>query len=371
MLKIAIIGCGKIADSHAAQIQRIRGCELVAACDREEMLAGQLAERFGVKRCFSDAGLMLKECRPDVVHITTPPQSHFPLAKQCLDGGSHVYVEKPFTLDTQEAEELLSLATAKGLLVTAGHNAQFTHAGRRLRQLVEDGYLGGPPIHMESTWCYDLGDASYARAVLGDKQHWLRRLPGKLLQNNISHGIARVAEFLSGDDMKVTTQSSISPILTAIGETEIVDEIRVTIAERRRTAYFTFSSQMRPSRHEFRIYGPKNGLVLDEDNQTVIRLSGNRYKSYAEHFISPLKLAGQYLENWRQNARLFLHNDFHPDASKKYFFERFYEAITDGGVPPISHREILLTSRIMDQIFESLQPHAEARRPAPEPLVLA
>src|SRR3954466_8843356 len=110
MLKVGIVGCGKIADSHAAQIRRIRDCQMVAACDREPLMAKQFCERFGVKDCFDNLTQLLKESRPEVVHITTPPQSHFPAAKECLEAGCHVYVEKPFTLDAAEPEELVELA---------------------------------------------------------------------------------------------------------------------------------------------------------------------------------------------------------------------------------------------------------------------
>jgi predicted dehydrogenase len=75
MLKIAIIGCGKIADDHLEQIQniqRIRECKVVATCDREPLMAKQLAERFRIERYFTDAEEMLHECKLDVVHITTP-----------------------------------------------------------------------------------------------------------------------------------------------------------------------------------------------------------------------------------------------------------------------------------------------------------
>ena len=60
MLKVAIVGCGKIADSHATQIQRIEGCEIVAVCDREPLMAKQLYERFPVKKYFTDLGEMLE-----------------------------------------------------------------------------------------------------------------------------------------------------------------------------------------------------------------------------------------------------------------------------------------------------------------------
>ena len=70
-------------------------------------MARQLAERFKIPGVFSDSQEMLKTVSPDVVHITTPPQSHFPLAKQCLESGSHVYLEKPFTITAEEAESLI------------------------------------------------------------------------------------------------------------------------------------------------------------------------------------------------------------------------------------------------------------------------
>src|SRR5262245_50373864 len=98
MLKVAIVGCGKIADAHAFQIQQIAGCEIVAVCDKEPLMAKQLAERFRVKQIFTDLSELLNLSRPDVVHITTPPESHFNIAALCLERGCHIYVEKPFTL---------------------------------------------------------------------------------------------------------------------------------------------------------------------------------------------------------------------------------------------------------------------------------
>src|SRR2546426_46565 len=110
MLKVAIVGCGKIADSHAAQIQRIPYCEIVGACDREELMAKQFCERFRVRGCFSDLKDLMTRTNPHVIHITTPPQSHFALGKQCLEWGCHVYIEKPFTINTQEAVDLIGVA---------------------------------------------------------------------------------------------------------------------------------------------------------------------------------------------------------------------------------------------------------------------
>jgi predicted dehydrogenase len=359
MLKVAIVGCGKIADSHASQIQRIKGCEIVGVCDREPLMARQLCERFPIKRHFSGLKELLSEARPDVVHITTPPQSHFDLAKLCLEWGCHVYVEKPFTLFEEEAISLIALANENRRKITVGHDDQFRHVARRMRTLVQSGFLGDGPVHMESYYDYELGRSGYAGALLGDKQHWVRRLPGKLLQNVISHGIARIAEFLTSDNPEIMVCGFTSPFLRSMGESEIIDELRVIIHEDQgTTAYFTFSSQMRPSLHQFRIYGSKNGLVLDQDQETIIKLRGKRLKSYAEHFISPALLAEQQLANVFTNVRTFLMSDFHMKAGMKYLIESFYRSIVEGTPVPIPYREILLTARIMDAIFGQL----DARR---------
>ena len=356
MLKVAIVGCGKIADSHASQIQWIEGCEIVGVCDREPLMAEQLSARFPVKRHFTDLTALLEEARPDVVHITTPAETHFDIARFCLEQGCHVYVEKPFTLYAQQAQRLVDLAERKGVKLTVGHNDQFSHVARRMRALVQSGYLGGDPVHLESYYSYDLGDPSYARALLGDKHHWVRRLPGKLLQNVISHGIARIAEFLTTDAPHVIAHGFVSPILKQINESEIVDELRVIISEEERTtAYFTFSSQLRPSIHQLRIYGPKNGLVLDQDHEILIRLRGQKFKSYADIFIPPAQLAKQHLGNLVTNARLFLRKDFHVDSGMKYLIESFYRSIREGTPVPIPYREILLTTRIMEAIFDQLR----------------
>ena len=355
MLKVGIVGCGKIADDHCSQIQRIEDCEIVGVCDRELLMARQLSERFPIKAHFNDLTQMLSEAQPDVIHVCTPPESHFSIAKQCLEAGRHVYVEKPFALCLDDARILIELAIRKGLKITAGHDDQFRNAARRMRSLVHDGFLGGEPVHMESYYCYELGGSGYARALLADKQHWVRKLPGKLLHNIISHGIARIAEFITGDSPEVIAHGFTSPTLRSKGESEIIDELRVIISdEERATAYFTFSSQMRPALHQFRLYGQKNGLILDQDQESLIRLRGKMYVSYAEKFIPPFSFAKQYLGNFATNMRSFLNRDFHMKAGMKYLIESFYNSISEGTSEPIPPREILLTARIMDDIFRQL-----------------
>ena len=356
MLRIAIVGCGKIADEHAQHIRRIPGCALVAVCDAELLMAKQMHDRFDKVDYFDDLESLLSRARPHVVHITTPPQTHFSLAQRCLDAGCHIYVEKPFTLTAAEAEGLISQAQDRRLKITAGHNLLFTEPALRLRDLVNAGFLGGEPVHLESYYGYNLGDQAYARAFLGDSQHWLRRLPGGLFQNIISHGISRIARYIKSDSPSILAQAFTSRFLRDLGEHDIQDELRVIINDESTTAYFTFSTQMRPQLSLFRIYGQQNGLVLDDYQGTLIKLNGKKYKSYLDNFVPPTELGSQYLRNAVSNMRKFATGQLNMTGGMRNLIAAFYQSITDDVAAPIAYREIVLTARIMDAIFA--QAHA-------------
>ena len=355
MLRVAIVGCGKIADQHVEQILRIPDCEIVGVCDREELMAKQLQVRLpSSPKAFVDVKDLIEQSNPDVVHITTTPQTHYSIGKLCLEAGCHVYVEKPFTVTYEEAKELISLAEHKNLKLTVGHNAQFTHAANRMRAIVAEGYLGGSPVHLESYYCYDLSDAGYAKALLGDSSHWVRKLPGGLLQNTISHGISRVAEFLPGDDLQVIAYGFTSDLLKSIGERDIIDELRVILHDGATTAYFTFSSQMRPSLHMLRLYGHKNGVIMDDQKQIVIKTRGKAYKSFLEQFLPPWDFAKQYIGNALGNMQKFARADFQGGYGMKFLIRAFYSSITQSSPAPIPYREILRTALIMEEIFAQI-----------------
>ena len=355
VVRVAIIGCGKIADQHVQAIQRIPSSAVIAVCDREPLMASQLAERFSIEGCYSDVAELLREASPDVVHITTPPQSHHSLALQCLSAGSHVYMEKPFTVTAAEASELIAAAEESGKKITAGHNLLFTPEMLRMRNLVDGGFLGGDVVHVESYWPYDLGDTSYVGPVLGNPDHWVRRLPGQLVHNIISHGISRIAEFLA-DDVVIQASAHQSEKLRDMGGQEVIDELRVMLRDSNgTTAYFCFSTQIKPGINRLLVCGPTNSITVDLTCGTLIKNRGRSYKSYLTFLGPPLVYAGQYLGNFARNAFNILRWRLHQDSGMKELIERFHASLPADREPPIAYREILLTAIIMDEVFEQIR----------------
>ncbi|MCK7480606.1 MAG: Gfo/Idh/MocA family oxidoreductase [Candidatus Moduliflexus flocculans] len=295
------------------------GCEIVAACDTDELMAGQLADRFHVPTVFTDAGRMLQEAKPDAVHITTPAQSHFPLGRMCLEAGCHVYMEKPFAETAAETDILLRLAAEKRLHITVGHNLQFNPEAVRMRELVKSGFLGGPPIHMEAVQCYSHDDPTYGRIVLADPNHWVRRLPGSLSQNLISHGISKLAEFLTGDDPRIISLSFSSPYPEWPGTHR--RRGRGPRDHSGRAGDHRVLPLHHAVRHRQQRAAPvrKVGRTWSWTTPTgpSSAISPSGYKSYMRYFFAPWTDAREQLRNSSRNMKLFVRNDFHMDYGMK------------------------------------------------------
>jgi predicted dehydrogenase len=351
MIRVGIIGCGKVADSHVSQIRRIEDARIVAACDREELMAAQLAERWSIPGVYADAAEMLAKEKLDVVHVTSSPASHFDLGKLCVEAGCSVYMEKPFTLTAGEAERLVDLAETRRTRLTVGHNYQFTPVGVELRRLVRSGALGGDPVHMESTYCYEFSDERYARSLLGDRSHWVRSLPGGLLQNIISHGIGKIVEFLPDEQVEVVARGSSSAFLRSLGEESIVDELRVIVnGSRGTTAYFTFSSQFAPPLHQFRVYGRRASVAVDYLHETLHRLPRNE-KSYLNQVVAPFREAHDLAADGRRNLRRLFTKELHALSGVYTLTRLFYRSVTEGAPVPIPYGDIVRTAQIMDDVF--------------------
>src|SRR5271155_919702 len=94
-LKCVLIGCGAIAREHLTALAELGTVEVAAVGDISAARAEAAAERFGVAKWSSSYEELLSDVRPDLVHITTPPSSHFSIAKSCLSAGLNVLCEKP------------------------------------------------------------------------------------------------------------------------------------------------------------------------------------------------------------------------------------------------------------------------------------
>jgi len=137
-LRIAFIGAGQMAGHHLNALRRVSTAFTVVGVHDVRGAAAQAFARRAGTRAYATVADVLEQAKPDLAHICTPAGTHFEPARQALLAGAHVYVEKPFVETGEEAETLLELARARGLLVCAGHQLVRDPAfGRLMRGALE------------------------------------------------------------------------------------------------------------------------------------------------------------------------------------------------------------------------------------------
>jgi predicted dehydrogenase len=355
-LRVAIVGCGKIADGHVEEIQKMPElARVVSVCDLEPLMAEQLAVRYGIQHHGADFTRMLREQRPDVVHITTPPASHLPLALEAIDAGCHVFVEKPFTLAHADSKKLVARAEEARKKLSIGYTYLFDPPALEMRKLLSAGELG-EVVHVETFFGYNL-EGAFGKAVLADPNHWVLRLPGQLFHNNIDHLLNKVVEFFEDDED--------APPLSAFGSVRrrarfgddrdrMMDELRLVIRGKRTTVYGTFSSHVRPPGHFVRVYGTRNTAHVDYTMRTVTLESSSTLPSAIGRLVPAFSQAAQFVRAGGKNVARFAKSDFHYFSGLNYLFQSYYRSILEDGPAPISHRDILRVSAMLEEIFSQL-----------------
>jgi predicted dehydrogenase len=288
---------------------------------------------------------MLDSSRPDVLHVTVPPQFHAAIACQALERGIHVYVEKPFTVTPAETDRVLDLASAHGRLVCAGHDQLFDPIWQECRALVRRGELG-EVVHVDCLLHYDLG-GPFGKLVTADREHWIHRLPGKLFQNVIPHAIYKMTDFLLDEEPDLWA------ITTGLSTSGFPSELRVLVRGQHTTAQLLFSCAARPLQRLVRLYGTKERVEVDADAWVLRRYRAARLPGPFAKLELPAKDLCQAARALVCNVRRFLRAQIHYFAGMRRLFELFYLACGDGGEPPIPYAEIRRVTVLMDRIFRT------------------
>ena len=354
-MKIAIVGCGKIADAHVEEIRKISSVQLVAACDLEPIMAEQLAVRFAIPRRYSDLAGMLETERPDVLHITTPPQSHLALARQAFEAGCHVFLEKPVALRHCETKTIVDTAITLKRKLTVNYWPNFEGQALELRRLYEAGVLGAP-VHIESHLGYNLS-GEFGTAIKHDPNHWVRRMPGRLFQNVLDHIVNKIVPFLGDDEPLIQANAYCGEAgAEELGPDALLDELRVLIRGANTSAYATFSAHARPVGHTLRVYGSLNTAHVDFNARTLVLERNQAFPSALGRLFPPFQVAKDYLRQGIKNVGRFSHSRFHFFDGMRCLLSEFYRSIENDSPPPIAYGEILRVSVIIDTILGQVYP---------------
>jgi predicted dehydrogenase len=142
MVRFGIIGYGYWGPNIVRNVNAINPEKVVAICDKSEKNLARAKRAYPDVHVTADASELLTNPNIDAIAVITPVWTHFDLARQALQNGKHVFIEKPFTATAAQAAELIELAERKNLTIMVDHTFLFTGAVRKIRQLVDDGTLG-------------------------------------------------------------------------------------------------------------------------------------------------------------------------------------------------------------------------------------
>lgn len=141
MIRLAVVGLGKMGASHLSIINSHPLVQVVAVCDPTGYILDVLAKYTGLG-VHSDYEEMLRTVELDAVLIATPSRFHGAMVQQALDRGLHVFCEKPFCLDPDESVRLGRLADEKGLVNQVGYHYRFVGAFQEMKRLLDAGAIG-------------------------------------------------------------------------------------------------------------------------------------------------------------------------------------------------------------------------------------
>jgi len=142
MIKIGVIGYGYWGPNIVRNFHAVGDAQVAVVCDQRTESLMRATRTFPNVKVTTDVTDVLHSPDVDAVAVVTPVWTHFELAKAALENGKHVFVEKPFTSTTQQAEQLIELGAKKNLRIMVDHTFLFTGAVKKIRQLIETDELG-------------------------------------------------------------------------------------------------------------------------------------------------------------------------------------------------------------------------------------
>ena len=142
MVKFGVIGYGYWGPNIVRNLNQLEEAKVLAVCDKSPAARKRVQKAYPQVHVTTDPGELMTSTEIDALAVVTPVWTHYDLAKTALENGKHIFVEKPFTSNTAQAEELINLAARKNLKIMVDHTFLFTGAVQKIAQLLKEGTLG-------------------------------------------------------------------------------------------------------------------------------------------------------------------------------------------------------------------------------------
>ena len=362
--RVAVVGAGVIAEFHLDALSNYDHIELVAICDPDEARAQSYADRYKAPNTVTSLD-GLPNLGVEVVHLCVPPDLHVRLTRQALELGLGVFVEKPFALDTPDAEALAALAEEHDLPLAVNHNYVYHPSFQRMLDRIEEGEIGRVE-HVQVTLSVPLRQLDAA-----DYTHWMFRTPRNIVFEQAVHPLSMVHHLLG--EVK-TLQTDILGSKELLPGQVFHDRWAISATAERGTAQLYLAFGQPFTRTTIQVLGSDGSLEADlfHDGLAGERKSKwldfyNSYKAGAQRAKELKKDSRRVLMNW---SRFTLGIGKRKDAffvSMQSSIHAFYDALRAGRPLPGGARSAAAVTRWADLIGEAAAPAMPAAETFPEP----
>ena len=325
-----------MARNHLQALRRVGvPAVVVGVHDRLETQAASFAALAGVPS-FASSREVLAETRPDVVHVCTPPSAHFETAREAIEHDAHVYVEKPFALNADDANALLELARTRGRLVCAGHqllrDAAFETMmarGAELGALVQaDSHFAFRP---SGAWAARSGARALAQQIVDILPHPLYALVA-VLERFGPPGAAVGIDWARGGP------TDLQAILRA---GDVVGRLSVSL-------------RARPIASSITLMGTRGSLTCDLVRSIVFG-AANPGTEALEKVLNPVVEGLQLVTRTAASVgRRVRTGVSYPGLAE--LIDAFYRAAARGGPSPVTPEHLLRVTRLFEELVVHVQP---------------
>lgn len=357
MLRIALVGCGQIAQVHVKAVAGYDNATICAVCDRDKYRARKIAEQAGDAAVYTDFTEMLREEKPDVVHILTPPASHKALAIEAMNAGAHCLVEKPMALSAAEADEMIAAANANNVKLATNHNYLFKPSVAKAREMVASGEIGDV-VYVNSYYGMSGETGHYVSG--GGQAHWAWNLPGGVFTNFLPHMVYLQMEFLKNIQSVVGLT-----VARPGGPDSAISDFNVLLQGDNAAGMLTVSMRAKPYAKYVDIYGTKATIRADLVREVCSVHNDHNLPRMLNKVAYNLEDSMQLSTGTALNTVKVLTGSLKNMPGLHELVHRFYDSIRQGSPAPTTGEDGKRVAELMEEIWAKNPALANPPQPPP------
>ncbi len=343
-MKIGIVGCGEIASAHLSAITRAIPQPEIFLCDINQKNAERLAQNEFVFKTYTDLDEMITKEKLDVMHILTPPPTHYTLAKKALQAGCHVLLEKPATERADQLKQLYKIAKEKNKVLCIDHSFLGMPVILRVKSKIKSGCLG----KLITVHCHFGASGAANEIPYADPYHWSYNIFGGVLANWAPHPASVIIDLM--DPIK---EYKFQFLRRNILPNNCPDLLHVMVKNADQIGSFTLSMGHGNNERHIDILFENGTIFIDITRQLYTCISWSGPQNFVKKALSGIKFGLSPIKGTIENVLNVVRGKLSRDPGIMNITNNFYNSINSGDELLVSKENAEVVTELLENIWES------------------